>query len=110
MFSVARNSVLRTARSQLRAPAPSPYSSLHRLLSTLALLEQKDGKLQATSLCGITAATKIGGSITAFIAGSGGKTVAEEAAKVKGIEKIIYVDSAAYDKVSDVLSYTLSAD
>jgi electron transfer flavoprotein alpha subunit len=103
MFSVARNSVLRQARTRLRSSQPvtvPQYSALSRLLSTLALLEQKDGKLLNSSLAGITAGTKLGGSITAFVAGSGAKSVAEEAAKVKGIEKIIYVESGAYDRVS----------
>ncbi len=47
----------------------------------------------------MTAARKLGGSITGFIAGSGVKAVAEEAAKVDGMEKIIMVENAAYDKV-----------
>jgi electron transfer flavoprotein alpha subunit len=51
------------------------------------------------SLGAITAAQKLGGSITGFVAGSNIKAVAEEAAKVNGIEKIIAVDNAAYDKV-----------
>jgi hypothetical protein len=102
MFSVARKSVLRQARTRLRSSQPvtvPQYSALSRSLSTLALLEQKDGKLLNSSLAGITAGTKLGGSITAFVAGSGAKSVAEEAAKVKGIEKIIYVESGAYDRV-----------
>lgn len=102
MFSVARNSALRSARTQLRQAQPiavPQYSAFARLASTLAILEQKDGKLNPASLSAITAGTKLGGSITAFVAGSGVKTVAEEAAKAKGIEKIIYVDNAAYDRV-----------
>ena len=103
MFPAARNSVLRTARSQLRQSQPiavPQYSAFARLASTLAVLEQKDGKLNPASLSAITAGTKLGGSITAFLAGSGVKSVADEAAKAKGIEKIIYVDNGAYDKVS----------
>lgn len=69
------------------------------MASTLAVLEAKDGKLSTASLAAITAGTKLGGSITAFVAGSGGKSIAEEAGKAKGIEKVIYVDNAAYDKV-----------
>jgi len=102
MYSVARNSVLRQARTRLRPSHPvtvPQYSALSRLLSTLAVLEQKDGKLQNSSLAGITAGIKLGGPITAFVAGSGAKSVADEAAKVKGIDKIIYVESDAYDKV-----------
>jgi len=65
----------------------------------LAVLEQREGKLNVSSLSAVTAAQKLGGSVTGFIAGSGIKAVAEEAAKVKGLEKIIYVENAAYDKV-----------
>lgn len=52
------------------------------------------------SLAAITAGTKIGGSITAFVAGSGVKSAADEAAKAKGVEKVVYVENGAYDKVS----------
>jgi electron transfer flavoprotein alpha subunit len=81
---------------------PTPIASLSalpRLLSSLAVLEQKDGKLNHGSLSAVTAAQKLGGSITAFVAGGNIKGVAEQAAKVGGIEKIIAVDNAAYDKV-----------
>ena len=97
-----RHSVLRQARSQLR---PSVYSSraqkalLSRLLSTLAILEQREGKLNNASLGAVTAAQKLGGSITGFIAGGGVKAVADEAAKVDGLEKILLVENGDYDKV-----------
>lgn len=103
MFSVARNSGLRTVRTRLRQSQPiavPQYSAFARLASTLAVLEQKDGKIVSQSLAAITAGTKLGGSITAFVAGSGVKSAAEEAAKSKGVEKVIYVDNAAYDRVS----------
>jgi electron transfer flavoprotein alpha subunit len=64
----------------------------------LAILEQKEGKIVSQSLAAITAGTKLGGSITAFIAGSGVKSVADEAAKSKGVEKVIYVENGAYDR------------
>ena len=73
-------------------------SALTRLLSSLAVLEQRDGKLNNGSLGAVTAAKKLGGSITAFVAGGNITAVAEEAAKVNGVEKIIAVDNAAYDK------------
>ena len=105
MFAVARNTVLRTARTQLRSSQPiavPQYSAFARLASTLAILEQKEGKLVSQSLAAITAGTKLGGSITAFIAGSGVKSVAEEAAKAQGVEKVLYVENGAYDKVSNM--------
>jgi electron transfer flavoprotein alpha subunit len=103
MIPLVGHSVLRQARTQLRqrngvTPVAS-LSALARLLSSLAVLEQKDGKLNHGSLGAVTAAQKLGGSIVGFVAGGNIKFVAEEAAKVKGIEKIIAVDNAAYDKV-----------
>lgn len=72
-----------------------------RLLSTLAILEQKNGTLNHSSLSAFTAAKNLGGSVHGFIAGSNIKSVAEEVAKAEGVDKIIAVDSGAYDKVSD---------
>jgi electron transfer flavoprotein alpha subunit len=96
MFATSRRAVYGQARrglSQAQNPAVS------RLLSTLAILEQREGKLNIGSLSAVTAAKALGGPIHAFIAGANAKSVAEEAAKVDGVEKIIIVDSAAYDKV-----------
>ncbi|KAL9635385.1 MAG: hypothetical protein Q9164_003495 [Protoblastenia rupestris] len=76
----------------------SHQSAFARLLSSLAVLEQREGKLQNASLSAVTAAQKLGGSVTGFVAGSGAKAVAEEAAKVKGLEKIIMVENSSYDK------------
>ncbi|KAK4215690.1 hypothetical protein QBC37DRAFT_418756 [Rhypophila decipiens] len=73
-------------------------AALRRLLSALAVLEQKYGKLNTGSLSAITAAQKLGGSVHGFVAGSSIKAVAEEAAKVAGVEKIIAVENGAYDK------------
>ncbi|KAK1456878.1 electron transfer flavoprotein domain-containing protein [Colletotrichum melonis] len=78
----------------------SGFRSVSRrsLLSTLAILEQREGQLNHGSLSAITAAKKLGGSIHGFVAGSNIKGVANEAAKVEGVEKVIAVDNAAYDK------------
>ena len=68
-------------------------------LSTLAILEQRVGKLQPASLSSVTAAQKLGGPVTGFMAGSNIKAVAEEASKANGLDKIIAVENGAYDKV-----------
>ena len=106
MFSIARSTALKQARTQIR-PTQSisipQLSALARLLSSLAVLEQRDGTLNPSSLAAVTAAQKLGGSITGFVAGAGTKAVANEAAKVKGLDKIIYVDNAAYDKVGNAM-------
>lgn len=100
MISAVGRSAIQQVRTQLRPRiGPTPISTLQRLLSTLAILEQRDGKLNHGSLSAVTAGQKLGGSITGFVAGGNIKGVAEEAAKVGGIEKIIAIDNAAYDKV-----------
>lgn len=99
MLPIARQSALRAIRTSSTTLPRSPRSSLLRLLSTLAVLEQKDGKLSGGSLCAVTAGKKLGGSITGFIAGSNIKAVADQAAQSYGMEKVVMVDNGAYDKV-----------
>lgn len=102
MLPIARTSVLRAARSQIYSSRAlnQPTSAIARLLSTLAVLEQRNGKLQTSSLAAIAAAQKLGGSVTGFVAGSGVKdSAAAEAAKIKGLEKVIAVNNDAYEKV-----------
>jgi len=65
----------------------------------LALLEHHDGKLNNSSLAAVTAAMRMGGSVTGLVAGGDAKSVAEQAAKVKGIEKVLFVENDAYNKV-----------
>ncbi|KAL4992759.1 ribosomal protein L1p/L10e family-domain-containing protein [Aspergillus falconensis] len=102
MVFAARTSVLRAARAQFTASRASfafNQSALARLLSTLAVLEQRDGKLQSSSVSAISAALKLGGPVTAFVAGAGVKaTSAAEAAKYKGVEKVVAVENEAYEK------------
>lgn len=97
MLSLAHRSSLRQLRIQLGRAQPPECA---RLLSSLAVLEQKDGVLQSSSLSAVTAAQKLGGSVTGIIAGGNVKRVAEDAAKVKGLEKIIMIESGVYDKVN----------
>lgn len=51
-----------------------------------------------SSLASISAAQKLGNSVHGFVAGGSTKAVAEEASKVAGLDKVLYVDNAAYDK------------
>lgn len=84
----------------VRVAASTRYSVLPpRLLSTLAVLEHKRGKVLPQSLPVITAATKLGGDVTAFLAGTDAKSVAEQVAKLNGITKVVTVSNGAYDKV-----------
>lgn len=58
--------------------------------------------MYSASLSAVTAAQKLGGPVTGFIAGSQVRSVAEDAAKIKGIGKIIMVENGVYDKVSSL--------
>lgn len=78
--------------------ASSKYSQ-SSALSTLAILEQRDGQLSHGSLSALTAGTKVGGPVHAFLAGNNVSSAAEQAAKVNGVEKIITVENDAYSKV-----------
>lgn len=101
MLSLPRHSALRAIRAQTASKslfAASQSSSLTRLLSTLAILEQKDGKLNTGSLGAVTAGVKLGGPVHGFIAGKNGNAIAQEAAKVKGLEKVIAADNEAYER------------
>lgn len=104
MAPAIRNSLLRQATTCLRQnrqtsiPRLSRNAALQRLLSTLAVLEQRDGKLNMSSLASISAAQKLGGTIHGFVAGGSIKQVADEASKIEGLEKVIFVDNSAYDK------------
>ena len=101
MFSAGRR-ILASRSAGIIGRAPSLTLSAiarQRLLSTLAILEQKDGQLNHGSLSAFTAAKKLGGTVHGFIAGSNINGAASEAAKVDGVEKIIIVENGIYDKV-----------
>ncbi|CAI4219865.1 unnamed protein product [Parascedosporium putredinis] len=78
--------------------ASNPASRHRYLLSTLAILEQRDGQLNKASLSAVTAATKLGAPVHAFIAGTDASKVAQEAAQVLGVDKVVTVSNAAYEK------------
>ena len=101
MLPLARKSVLRAVRAQTGPrplQTPSQSSLLARLLSTLAILEQREGKLNTGSLGAVTAGSKLGGSVHGFVAGKAAKSIAQDAAKIQGLEKVIAVENEAYER------------
>ena len=66
-------------------------------MSILVLAEHNNQALQAVTLNVLSAAQKIGGDITILIAGSGCASVAEEAAKISAVSRVILADATAYD-------------
>ncbi|KAI9826268.1 MAG: Electron transfer flavoprotein alpha-subunit [Phylliscum demangeonii] len=83
MLASSSRALLRVAHQSFRHLS----ISLHRLQSTLAILEHKDGKLGNGSLGAVTTGLKLGGPVTGFIAGKGIRSVVETAANVKGLAK-----------------------
>ena len=65
-------------------------------MSILVMAEHDNKALNAATLNVVAAAQKIGGDITVLVAGSGAQAVADQAAKVAGVSKVLLADDAAY--------------
>lgn len=74
--------------------------SLHRLLSSLTVIEHSAGTLAPSNLKTLTAAKQLGGPVTALIAGSEAAKLAADVAKFDGVEKVLVASNEAYDHVS----------
>ena len=65
-------------------------------MSVLVYAEHDNSSLKAATLNAVAAAQKIGGDIAVLVAGAGCGAVAEQAAKVAGVSKVLLADNAAY--------------
>ena len=65
-------------------------------MSILVIAEHDNKTLNGATLNVVAAAQKIGGDITVLVAGSGAQAVADQAAKVAGVSKVLLADNAAY--------------
>ncbi|MCO8041881.1 FAD-binding protein [Acinetobacter bohemicus] len=65
-------------------------------MSILVIAEHDNKALNAATLNVVAAAQKIGGDITVLVAGSGAQAVADQAAKVAGVSKVLLADDATY--------------
>ena len=65
-------------------------------MSVLIIAEHDNATLKPATLHVVTAAQKIGGDIHLLVAGQNCRAVAEEAAKIPGIAKVLLADDAAY--------------
>src|SRR5574343_371094 len=65
-------------------------------MSILVIAEHDNKALNGATLNVVAAAQKIGGDITILVAGSGAQAVADAAAKVEGVSKVLLADNAAY--------------
>jgi electron transfer flavoprotein alpha subunit len=66
-------------------------------MSILIIAEHDNSSLKPATLNSVTAAQEIGGDIDILVAGSGCQAVAEQAAQVAGINKVLVADDAAYN-------------
>ena len=65
-------------------------------MSTLILVEHEDGELRPATLSVVSAATAIGGDVDLLVAGSDIAGVAQKAAQIPGVTKVLVADDAAY--------------
>ena len=65
-------------------------------MSILVIAEHDNKALNGATLNVVAAAQKIGGDITVLVAGSNAQAVADQAAKVAGVSKVLLADDAAY--------------
>ncbi len=62
-------------------------------MAILVYAEHDNAELKKATLSTVTAATQMGDDVHVLVAGSGCKPVAEQAAKVAGVSKVICVGS-----------------
>ncbi|MBO0332938.1 FAD-binding protein [Sneathiella sp. CAU 1612] len=65
-------------------------------MTVLVLADHDNEALGAATLNAVTAATKLGGDVHILVAGNGCAAVADEAAKVAGVAKVLLVEDALY--------------
>ncbi len=65
-------------------------------MTILVIVDHDNSALKSATLHAVTAAQKIGGDIHLLVAGHNCKAVAEAAAKVGGVAKVLLADDAAY--------------
>ena len=66
-------------------------------MSILVIAEHDNASLNAATLAVVTAAKAIGGDIDVLVAGSSCGAVAEEAAQVDGVSKVLVADNASFE-------------
>ena len=66
-------------------------------MSILILAEHEGGSLRPATLNVVTAAKEIGGDVHVLVAGKDAAAVADKAAKVVGVDKVLLADDAAYE-------------
>ncbi|OYU14674.1 MAG: electron transfer flavoprotein subunit alpha [Alphaproteobacteria bacterium PA4] len=66
-------------------------------MSTLVLAEHDNVELKDATLAAVTAAGQLGGDVHVLVAGKGALAVADAAAKIAGVAKVLLADDAAFE-------------
>src|SRR3979411_1380543 len=66
-------------------------------MATLLLAEHDNKALKDSTNKAMTAAKALGADVHVLVAGSGAKAVADAAAKIEGVAKVLFADAAAYE-------------
>ena len=66
-------------------------------MATLLLAEHDNKALKDSTNKAMTAAKALGADVHVLVAGSGAKAVAEEAARIEGVAKVLLADGVAYE-------------
>ncbi|MBY4675310.1 electron transfer flavoprotein subunit alpha/FixB family protein [Marinobacterium arenosum] len=66
-------------------------------MAILVIAEHDNSALKGATLNAVTAASRMGDDIHLLVAGAGCQAVADEAAKVAGVNKVLLADNAAYE-------------
>jgi electron transfer flavoprotein alpha subunit len=66
-------------------------------MATLLLAEHDNKALKDSTNKAMTAAKALGADVHVLVAGSGAKTVADEAAMIEGVAKVLFADAPAYE-------------
>ena len=73
------------------------FSSSKVALNTLSFIEASGGKISPSTLSTLTAASQLGKEITALVAGSNSKSIADEVAGLSGVSKVLVCEDQRYD-------------
>ena len=80
-------------------------------MANLVIAEHDDANLKTATLNTVTAAAKLGGDIHVLVAGSGCATVAQAAAQIAGVAKVLLADAAHYgDQTAENLAALIHAN
>ncbi|KAI8048989.1 electron transfer flavoprotein, alpha subunit [Syncephalis plumigaleata] len=93
---LARQRFLNQATSSASLLVRRGYASSSDV-SSLVIVEHKDGKIAPSTLNALSAAAKLGGSVHALVAGSTSDGVADQVAKLAPVSKVLVASDAAYD-------------